>query len=61
MRRSYVAVAVVIFVVFLSGVAVGQKTQTSKFAQFRVPANVSVLDWMLLQADIVALTDSRII
>jgi len=57
MRRSYIAVAV-IFVVFLSGVAVGQKTHASQFAKYHAPVNVSGLEWMLLQADIVALRDS---
>ena len=57
MRRSYIALSVAIIVVFLSGVAVGQRTQASKFTKYRVPANVSTLDWMLLQADIVQLRE----
>jgi hypothetical protein len=57
MRRSYIALAVGIVLAFLSGVAVGQKAQVSKFAKYRAPANVSVLDWMLLQADMMAVRD----
>jgi hypothetical protein len=57
MRRSYIAFAVGIVVAFLSGAAVGQKAQVSKFAKYRAAANVSVLDWALLQADMVALRD----
>ncbi len=57
MRRSYIGLAVVVLVVFLSGVAVGQKARTSKLAKYLAPVNVSQLEWMLLQADIVALRD----
>jgi hypothetical protein len=58
MRRLYIAVTVGIVVVFLSGVGVGQLTQVSKFAEYRSPANVTRLELMLMQADMMELRES---
>src|ERR1700733_14086989 len=52
MRRSYIVLSVGAVLVFLSGMAVGQKCQGSKFAKYRTAANFTNMDWMLLEADV---------
>ncbi len=57
MKRTYVILALGAMVVFLSGMAVGQKSQVSKFAKYHTMARFTDLDWMLLEADVMDLRE----
>jgi hypothetical protein len=50
MSRTHIALTFGAVALFVSGVGVGQKTGTSKFAKYRQPAYISIMDWKLLQA-----------
>jgi hypothetical protein len=50
MRRSRVVLAVAAILLFLCGVAVGQRAALSKFAKYQEPAFISRMDWLLMQA-----------
>jgi len=57
MRHSYTAIALSAALVFVSGVAVGQRVQESPFTRYRTAATPSQLDIMLIHADLSELRD----
>jgi hypothetical protein len=48
MRRSYSLIGVTLIAVFLSGIAIGQKSRTSSFSKYLAPANLTVLDYWII-------------
>ena len=43
------------FLLFLCGIAVGQKARPSKLTYYQQPASISKMDWLLLQAEVTSL------
>ncbi|MGA2631352.1 MAG: hypothetical protein ABSG54_14230 [Terriglobia bacterium] len=52
MRGPHVALAFGAVVLFVCGMAVGQRARPSKFAKYQEPASISGMDWLLLQAKV---------
>jgi hypothetical protein len=57
MRRPRFILTLAACLLFVGGAAVGQKPRTSKFAKYHEPASISRMDWLLMQARLMTISD----